>query len=112
MTSQTRLDPVLDLAIRACGIASLDNVQRLVKGREYSRTLYGEALRHLNANLRDAKASKTDDSLVAVAMLGYYEVSTTSAQIDLHLTLHRTSPAIAGNQYFLGRHTCKEPLKC
>lgn len=71
----SHMDPVLELAIRACGIASFDNVEHIAKGREYSRTLYAEALGLLNSALRDPKRSKTDDSLVAVAMLGYYEVS-------------------------------------
>ncbi|KAF2169191.1 hypothetical protein M409DRAFT_64939 [Zasmidium cellare ATCC 36951] len=69
----SNMDPVLELAIRACGIASFDNVQHIIQGREYSRKLYGEALGLLNSALRDPKRSKTDDSLVAVAMLGYYE---------------------------------------
>lgn len=80
----SHMDPVLDLAIRACGIASFDNVEHITKGREYSRTLYAEALGLLNSALRDPKRSKTDDSLVAVAMLGYYEVSTFGKVMSKH----------------------------
>ncbi|KAK4503579.1 hypothetical protein PRZ48_004494 [Zasmidium cellare] len=69
----SNMDPVLELSIRACGIACFDNVQHIAQGREYSRKLYAEALGLLNGALRDPKRSKTDDSLVAVAMLGYYE---------------------------------------
>lgn len=43
------------------------------QGREYSRMFYGEALGLLNSALRDNKKSKADDTLLAVAMLGYYE---------------------------------------
>ncbi|TKA52453.1 hypothetical protein B0A55_12589, partial [Friedmanniomyces simplex] len=68
-----RIDPCLDLAIRACGMASLDNVEHISIGRDYARTMYVEALGLLNAALRDPERSKTDESLLAVAMLGYYE---------------------------------------
>ncbi|KAK0346015.1 hypothetical protein LTR59_002773 [Friedmanniomyces endolithicus] len=68
-----RIDPCLDLAIRACGMAALDNVEYVSIGRDYARTMYIEALGLLNAALRDPERSKTDESLLAVAMLGYYE---------------------------------------
>lgn len=67
-------DRVLSLAIRACGMAALDNVQPVTKGREYARALYTDAITQLNAALRDPVKCKTDESLMAVAMLGYYEV--------------------------------------
>lgn len=71
--SHSRLDPVLDLAIKACGIAALDNVRGIVMGREYSRLFYAQALSLLNGSLRDPRRCKTDESLVAVLMLGYFE---------------------------------------
>lgn len=67
------MDPCLSLAIRACGMAALDNVQNVTMGRDYARSMYVEALGLLNQALRDPKQSKTDESLVAVSMLGYYE---------------------------------------
>ncbi|KAK5126023.1 hypothetical protein LTR85_011378 [Meristemomyces frigidus] len=70
---KSRMDPCLDLAIRACGMAALDNVESVVKGRDYAQTMYVEALGLLNAALRDPKRCRTDESLIAVAMLGYYE---------------------------------------
>ncbi|KAF7188066.1 hypothetical protein HII31_10638 [Pseudocercospora fuligena] len=70
---RSRLDPVLDLAIKACGIAALDNVQPLVMGREYSRSIYAQALSLLNGALRDPKRCRSDESLMAVLMLGYFE---------------------------------------
>lgn len=71
--SKSRLDPCLDLAIRACGMAALDNVESVAIGRDYARSMYVEALGLLNAALRDPKRCRTDESLIAVAMLGYYE---------------------------------------
>lgn len=68
-----RMDPCLDLAIRACGMAALDNVENVSKGRDYAQTMYVEALGLLNAALRDPKRCRTDESLIAVAMLSYYE---------------------------------------
>lgn len=65
---------VVDLAIKACGMAALDNVQAIPRGRHYARALYGEAVTHLNAALRDPRRCKTDESLMVVALLGYYEV--------------------------------------
>ncbi|KAK3683082.1 hypothetical protein LTR37_020593 [Vermiconidia calcicola] len=67
------LDPCLDLAMKACGMAALANVQDVVRGREYGRSMYVEALGLLNEALRDPKRCKSDESLIAVAMLGYYE---------------------------------------
>lgn len=72
---KARLDPCLDLAIRACGMAAMDNVDNAVMGRQYSRSMYVEALGLLNAALRDPNLSVKDESLIAVAMLGYYEVN-------------------------------------
>ena len=71
--SQRKMDPCLELAIKACGMAALDNVQNVVMGRDYSRSMYVEALGILNETLRDPKRCKTDEALIAVAMLGYYE---------------------------------------
>jgi len=68
-----RTDPCLDLAMRACGMAALGNVENVIMGHDYARLLYTQALGLLNAALRDPKRSRTDDSLIAVTMLGYYE---------------------------------------
>ncbi|KAK3100940.1 hypothetical protein LTR53_018725, partial [Teratosphaeriaceae sp. CCFEE 6253] len=54
-------------------MAALDNVEHISMGRDYARTMYIEALSLLNAALRDPVRSKTDEALLAVAMLGYYE---------------------------------------
>ncbi|KAK4626130.1 hypothetical protein CLAFUW4_05081 [Fulvia fulva] len=69
----TTMDPALSLAIRACGMAALVNVENVVLGREYSTSLYAEALGLLNSALRDPQRCIRDDSLVAVSMLSYYE---------------------------------------
>ena len=71
--AQRRMDPCLELAIKACGMAALDNVQSVVMGRDYARSMYVQALGLLNDALRDPKRSRMDESLIAVAMLGYYE---------------------------------------
>ncbi|KAH9825940.1 Fungal specific transcription factor domain [Teratosphaeria destructans] len=70
-----RLDPCLDLAIKACGMAALDNVENICGslGRVYARGMYADALGLLNATLRDAKRCKTDEALIAVILLGYFE---------------------------------------
>lgn len=70
-----RLDPCLTLAIRACGMAALDNVQPVPRGRDWSRRKYIGALGLLNKALRDVKRARTDESLMAVTLLGLYEVS-------------------------------------
>ena len=67
------LDPCLELAMKAVGMAALGNVQNVVMGREYAQSMYVEALGLLNGALRDPRRCKTDESLIAVAMLGYYE---------------------------------------
>ncbi|KAF2773300.1 hypothetical protein EJ03DRAFT_323799 [Teratosphaeria nubilosa] len=70
-----KMDPCLDLAIKACGMAALDNVEHICGslGRVYARAMYADALGLLNATLRDAKRCKTDEALIAVIMLGYFE---------------------------------------
>lgn len=70
---QPHLDPCLDLAVRACGMAALNNVEHVQRGKDYARGFYVEALGLLNAALRDPQRCITDESLIAVAMLGYYE---------------------------------------
>ena len=71
--SKPQLDPCLALAIRACGMAALDNVENMIMGKHYAQSVYVEALGLLNAALRDPKRCKTDESLLAVSLLGYYE---------------------------------------
>nr|POE46250.1 uncharacterized protein CFP56_73212 [Quercus suber] len=70
---QSNIDPCLNFAIKACGMAALDNVSNVPIGKTYSRSMYVEALSLLNAALRDPVKSKSDDSLMAVVMLGYFE---------------------------------------
>jgi hypothetical protein len=67
------LDPCLELAIKAVGMSALGNVQNVVMSKEYAQSMYVEALGLLNNALRDPHRCKTDESLIAVAMLGYYE---------------------------------------
>ncbi|QIW97318.1 hypothetical protein AMS68_002836 [Peltaster fructicola] len=66
-------DSCLDLAIKACGMAALNNVRPLLGAREWSRSMYTKAIRLLNDALKDPKRNKHDDCLVAVTMLGFYE---------------------------------------
>ena len=68
-----QLDPCLDLAIQACGMAALTNVEMVPAGKYYAQANYGEALGLLNEALRDPKRSRSDETLIAVSMLGYYE---------------------------------------
>lgn len=70
---QRTKDPCLELAIKACGMAALDNVESVVMGRQYAQSMYGEALGQLNDRLRDPKRCRSDASLMAVSMLGFYE---------------------------------------
>ncbi|KAK5175632.1 uncharacterized protein LTR77_000771 [Saxophila tyrrhenica] len=71
--AERTLDPCLDLAIRACGMAALGNVQVVAGGKQYARSMYTAALGLLNDALRDPQRSKTDESLIAVAMLSRFE---------------------------------------
>jgi hypothetical protein len=68
-----QLEPVLDLGLRACGMAALNNVKGGNEGLVRSRMLYAQALGLLNAALRDPYHCKTDQSLMAVTLLGFYE---------------------------------------
>jgi hypothetical protein len=54
-------------------MAALHNVRGVVMGREYARSVYGQAIGLLNTALRDPKMCRLDSTLISVAMLGYYE---------------------------------------
>jgi hypothetical protein len=68
------LDPCLTLSIRACGMAAFENIRNVPHGREWSRNMYLKAIGLLNEALRDPKRSKSDESLIAVTMLSFFEV--------------------------------------
>jgi hypothetical protein len=68
------LDPCLTLSIKACGMAALENVKNVPRGREWSRNMYLKAIRLLNEALQDPKRSRNDESLIAVSMLSFFEV--------------------------------------
>ncbi|RMY39881.1 hypothetical protein D0866_01637 [Hortaea werneckii] len=72
-THSLHLEPVVSLAIRACGMASLNNVENVNMGSQYARALYAEALGLLNTQLRDPARCIEDEALVAVSLLGYFE---------------------------------------
>ncbi|KAI6786851.1 hypothetical protein KC350_g19013, partial [Hortaea werneckii] len=72
-THSLHLEPVVSLAIRACGMASLNNVENVNMGSQYARALYAEALGLLNTQLRDPARCVEDEALVAVSLLGYFE---------------------------------------
>lgn len=89
IASQPKLDPCLELAIQACGMAAMTNVELVPAGREYARSHYGEALGLLNEALRDPERSRSDEALLAVSMLGYYEnISCDSNQSMLSWKAH------------------------
>lgn len=71
--ANSALTPCLDFAVKACGMAAFGNVERYSQGMAYARSMYTSALGLLNEQLRDPIRSKTDESLVAVALLGRYE---------------------------------------
>ena len=63
----------LSLAIRACGVIALSNVQMVPSGKAYAAQLYGRSLSLLNQALQSPMQSRADEALIAVTMLGYYE---------------------------------------
>jgi hypothetical protein len=67
------LDPCLDLAVKACGMAALGNAENLPISLDSARSMYTVALGLLNEALRDSRKCKTDESLIAVSLLGRYE---------------------------------------
>ncbi|KAF2723541.1 hypothetical protein K431DRAFT_24043 [Polychaeton citri CBS 116435] len=71
--AQPDMNLCLTLAIKACGMAALSNVNFMPKGRTWSRNMYVKALQLLNSSLRDTRMSKTDESLIAVNVLSFYE---------------------------------------
>ena len=76
----SKLDPGLDLAIRACGMAALTNVESVARGKDYARLMYADALSLVNQALRDGEKSVMDETLIAVLMLGWYENITSDSQ--------------------------------
>lgn len=72
------LDPCLTLSIKACGMAAFENIRNVPHGREWSRNMYLKAIGLLNEALREPKRSKSDESLIAVTMLSFFEVGAAS----------------------------------
>lgn len=67
--------PSLVFAIKACGMAALGNAHFTPGAGTWSHHMYGKALNLLNSTLSDRTRSTTDESLIAVNMLSFYEVS-------------------------------------
>jgi hypothetical protein len=105
------LDPCLTLTIKACGMAALENVSYVPGGRVWSRNAYMKAIGLLNDALRDPVQSKTDESLMAVTMLSFFEVSwpCTFSICDTTDAAHRTLFVTASNLFCLGKHTSQAP---
>jgi hypothetical protein len=55
-------------------MAAFENIRNVPHGREWSRNMYLKAIGLLNEALRDPKRSKSDESLIAVTMLSFFEV--------------------------------------
>lgn len=72
---RSTIDPYLQRAIYACGFAGLANRTSDTNGREVSRRHYVEAIRSTNTALRNPEQAKQDNTLIAVLLLGLYEVS-------------------------------------
>jgi hypothetical protein len=108
-----KLDPCLTLAIRACGMAALENVRNVPHGREWSRNMYLKAIGLLNEALRDPKRSRNDESLIAVSMLSFFEVCLPNEPcVMLADSDRRTWSAIASNRSSLGRRILQVPRSC
>jgi hypothetical protein len=107
------LDPCLTLAIKACGMAAFENIRNVPLGREWSRNMYLKAIGLLNEALRDPKRSKSDESLIAVSMLSFFEVGNLSlASMVLADAVYRTWYVIASSRYSLGRRIYLVPHSC
>jgi hypothetical protein len=69
-------DEFLQKAITACGLAGLSNRENDPKGHEMARTAYVDAISATNVALRHRRRVKEDNTLVAVFLLGVFEVQT------------------------------------
>ena len=88
------LDPCLTLSIKACGMAAFENIRNVPHGREWSRNMYLKAIGLLNEALRDPKRSKSDESLIAVTMLSFFEVGNLSILFFSCLLIPCTEPGM------------------
>ena len=70
-------DDCLASAVRACGMAALANVQDVSHARAWYRSMYAKALSLVNLALGDPTRNLTDDTLIAVLMLSFFEVPPT-----------------------------------
>jgi hypothetical protein len=73
--AQPERSPSLVFAIKACGMAALGNAHFTPGAGTWSHHMYGKALNMLNSCLGDRARSTTHESLIAVNMLSFYEVS-------------------------------------
>lgn len=65
--------PCLHLAVRACGMAALANVHSTLAGSRWAQRRYIDAVSLLNQALRDPVSATSDESLLVVRLLAYYE---------------------------------------
>jgi hypothetical protein len=67
------MEPCLQSAIRACGMAALTNVHPIQNGENLAKLMHVDALRLLNQALQRPEKAVLDETLAAVALLAYYE---------------------------------------
>lgn len=74
MMSESNYGGALSATITAVGLAGLSNSNNAPDVMIVARQNYASALHLVNTALRDPIESKTDQTLVAVMLLGMYEV--------------------------------------
>lgn len=67
------LHPCLHSALQACGMAALANVHKTSAGTHWAQRRYTDAVGLLNQALRDPDLACSDDNLLVVRLLAYYE---------------------------------------
>lgn len=67
-------DDLVAMPMLACGLAAISNRKGDVQGRQAARRCYVDAIAVTNATLRDPAKVTEDKTLVAVFLLGLFEV--------------------------------------
>jgi hypothetical protein len=96
------IGPAMRDSIEALGLVGLGNFWQSPEMKFQANRKYNSALRLVSSRLRSEQEAKENQTLVAVMLLGLYEVYFITHIKSARLTHHRPTPALGHSQWRLG----------
>ena len=105
-------EPLVE-TVTCLGLVGLSNFWKASNILRTAQAKYNSALKLVSARLRNLEEAKSNQTLVAVMLLGLYEVLSLPIFDDVKLiAVHRRIPAAALSQCNPGRNMSQERLRC